>query len=156
MDSIAARIKELIETLHLSNADFAKQTKLNPATVSHILSGRNKASLQVIENIKTTFTNVNIDYLITGHGELFSIVTNVTAPASTVSPPIEFPTEGVRVASVGATPLAKEEPTPVPPEATPKVASPAPLPATDVTSEDRAIERIVIFYADGSFSSYRP
>ncbi len=163
METIAERIKELIETLQLSNSEFAKQTNLNPATVSHILGGRNKASLQVIENIKSTFTNVNIDYLITGEGDLFTNVTNVNAAKEPVSNPSMFPMEGVRVASIGAMPpptskaAAPEKPEPV--EVEPKsktVSPPTPPPTTEAEASEKSVERIVIFYSDGTFSSYRP
>lgn len=163
METIAERIKELIETLQLSNSEFAKQTNLNPATVSHILGGRNKASLQVIENIKQAFTNVNIDYLITGDGDLFTNVTNVNTNKEPVSPPSMFPIEGVRVASIGAMP--PPSPTPVEPdnqepvevktEPKPQMPPPAPSPERAKTAE-KSVERIVIFYSDGTFSSYHP
>ncbi len=163
METIAERIKELIETLQLSNSEFAKQTNLNPATVSHILGGRNKASLQVIENIKSVFTNVNIDYLITGEGDLFANVTNVNAVKEPVSNPTMFPIEGVRVASIGAMPppakkaAEPEKPEPVQVEPKPKTAPPpTPSPTTEAEATEKSVERIVIFYSDGTFSSYRP
>jgi transcriptional regulator with XRE-family HTH domain len=165
MESIANRIKELIETLQLTNSDFAKKAKLNPATVSHILSGRNKASLQVIENIKETFTDVNIDYLITGQGSLFIPITNVNNEKPASADGSLFPMEGLRVASVGTMP------TPAPQEQN-KVTDVNRSVKEDIQSpseqgmsssvksqnelKEKEIERIVIFYTDGSFSSYHP
>ncbi len=163
MEMIAERIKELIETLQLSNSEFAKRTNLNPATVSHILGGRNKASLQVIENIKTAFTNVNIDYLITGDGNLFNEFTNVNTQQEAGQSSAMFPMEGVRVASIGAMP-----PTESRPEDSPKVDTANEPERTEEKESDitaapqrrddgqKSIDRIVIFYSDGTFNSYHP
>ncbi len=163
METIAERIKELIDTLHLSNSEFAKQTNLNPATVSHILGGRNKASLQVIENIKAAFTNVNIDYLITGEGSLFTNITNVNTDKTPSHTPSMFPMEGVRVASIGAMPppepkpveSEKQEPIAVDPKPHKDITT-ASLPPANSNSNAKSIDRIVIFYSDGTFSSYHP
>ena len=80
MENISLRIKELIDDRKLSNSEFAKEIGVNPSIISHILSGRNKVSLQIIEAVKRSFTNVNLDYLLTGSGELFQNVTNVKHP----------------------------------------------------------------------------
>ena len=77
MDEIAKRIKDLIDKEGLTNGEFASRIHVNPAIISHILSGRNKPSLQVIQSIKDNFTNVNLDFLLSGTGDLFSEFTNV-------------------------------------------------------------------------------
>lgn len=169
MDKIAERIKELIDNLGLTNSEFAKQANLNPATVSHILGGRNKASLQVIGNIKEAFTNVNIDYLITGSGTMFTDFTNVNNPDPAPNTSSAFPMEGVRIASIGAMPTSTEK-DPQPQEelfgqdaeaSKPESSPPRPEaeyqePEKEVQKNEKAIERIVIFYNDGSFKSYQP
>lgn len=168
MDKIAERIKELIDNLGLTNSEFAKRTNLNPATVSHILGGRNKASLQVIGNIKEAFTNVNIDYLIAGSGSMFTDFTNVNSPDPAVNTSSAFPMEGVRIASIGAMPPSHEQ-VPQPQEdlftQDPEVSEPEPSPPTakppqkepekEAPKKEKAIDRIVIFYTDGSFKSYQ-
>lgn len=159
MKKIAKRIKELMDTEKLSNTEFAKRVDVNPAIISHILSGRNNPSLKLIESIKSKFTNVNLDYLINGEGGLFQDFTNVIKEVpSAESPPMQasaFPMEGVRIASVpGSIDLQKsapedeeERPEP-PPSSSPEEETPG--------KTDEGIERIVIFYRDGSFRAYRP
>lgn len=173
MEGIAERIKELIDDQGLSNTDFAKEANLNPATISHILSGRNKPSLQVVNQIKEVFTNVNLDYLITGSGQLYIDVTNVNSTNTTSEPNLfgsqgGLPMEGVRVVS---------EPGTVPQQSSVKIAEetvkkvePRPRsssivkdieeknePSVNVKSSDKKeVEQIVIFYTDGSFKAYKP
>lgn len=71
MDPIALRVVELMEKTGLSNKELADRLDLNPAIISHISSGRNKPSLNVIQALVTEFTNVNIEYLLNGKGDLF-------------------------------------------------------------------------------------
>ncbi len=166
MESIAQRIKELIESQELSNSEFAKQTNINPAIVSHILSGRNKPSLQVIQSIKDTFTNVNLDYLINGSGSLYNGFTNVNEQKITPDLPLQagfdFPMEGLRVASLGQpSPAPSSESKPAQADtATEQMSAEKQAPAKAVNTtnkvEDQEIEQIVIFYRDGSFKAYRP
>lgn len=70
LDPVALRIRELIDKKGLSNAEFANMVELSPSIVSHILNGRNKVSIQVLEKIRTHFTDVNTDYLLMGLGSL--------------------------------------------------------------------------------------
>lgn len=167
MEQVAKRIKELIEDQSLSNTEFAKRTKLNPAIISHILGGRNKPSLQVIYAIKSEFTKVNLDYLLTGEGSLYNskytIVNSLEedksdtpepeeeAIASTLqesdykhkTPPLEdSSTTDSRVPEENPEPIYKcKETSPVTP---------------DMGSDTKEIEQVMIFYTDGTFKTYRP
>lgn len=173
MEDIALRIKELIDDQGLSNTDFAKEANLNPAIISHILSGRNKPSLQVINQIKDSFTNVNLDYLITGSGQLYIDITNVKPVKQPSEPTLfghtnSFPMEGVRVVSEPGTIPQKDTPEPIeksdldtsqePPSLSLKDTLPKKNVASnqDKSSEKKQVEQIVIFYTDGSFKAYRP
>ncbi len=155
MTNVAPRIKELIESLGYSNTDFAKEIGLNPAIVSHILSGRNKPSLQVIERIKTNFTNVNLDYLLLGQGMLFA---NVKKEVSEVNMGgfSGLPNEGVRIASVQGAPPPAEIINTEPIETNVKKEEPIEKSIIDNSSPNKAVERVLIFYKDGTFSSYTP
>lgn len=169
MENIANRIKELIDDQGLSNTDFAKQTNINPAIISHILSGRNKPSLQVVNQIKDSFTNVNIEYLITGDGSLYKDFTNVKTKDQEVSAPSfgqvsAFPMEGVRVVSEPGTKPSKAEYKEEINQDSPREKAPSsihiekkdePIKSPEPI-EQKEVEQIVIFYKDGSFKAYRP
>jgi plasmid maintenance system antidote protein VapI len=64
------RVLEIMHREHLSNADFAKMLEISPASVSSIINGRNKVSLDVATKIIQTFEYVTWDWLILGKGEL--------------------------------------------------------------------------------------
>lgn len=157
MEEVAKRIKELLETSGLSNSEFANKTGLNPAIISHILSGRNKPSLQVIDAIKRSFTNVNLDYLVSGEGQLYSSFTNVKE--DNLPNPSGFPMDGVRLASIPGekSPYkVTEEEAPADHAEKEKIPAPSLPEEPSLPHSEKEIERIVIFYSDGSFGSYSP
>lgn len=62
------RLQELLRLLQLSPAQFAEALGINRATVSHLLSGRNNPSVGLLQDLVTKFTDVNIEWLVTGSG----------------------------------------------------------------------------------------
>lgn len=163
MDEIAERVRELIADTGLTNAEFAEKIDVNPSIISHILKGRNRPSLQVVTAIKSKFTNVNTDYLLTGAGSLYGGNTNVKPPDAEASSSVGggFPMEGVRVAAMPGSFPQKTSTEPAPDEGADKPAEEAPPPAPAApdqaasADEDR-IEQIVLLYRSGRFKIYRP
>lgn len=142
MNDIALRIRELIDSENLSNKEFAQRLSINPSIISHILSGRNKVSLQVVEQILKEFTNVSLDYILLGTGSLFKEVTNVNYNSVPISEPISK--ELVEKRAEIPVPLMeksdKKELKNVKP----------PIPSSS------EIDQVIIFYNDGSFKIYKP
>ncbi len=66
MDEISKRLLAYLEEKQISKSAFAEETGLNKATLSHIESGRNRVSLNIIEAFAKKFPNVDLNWLITG------------------------------------------------------------------------------------------
>lgn len=66
---ISKRIVTLIEILGLSPSEFADQIGVQRSGISHITSGRNKPSLDFLENTLITFPDINPEWLILGKGK---------------------------------------------------------------------------------------
>ena len=64
------RITKVIEFSELSPAEFAEEIGVQRSSISHILSGRNKPSLDFITKIKSKFPDIEWNWLITGTGEM--------------------------------------------------------------------------------------
>ncbi len=64
------RITKVIEYSKLTPAEFAEEIGVQRSSISHIISGRNKPSLDFITKIKSTFPKFEWDWLITGEGEM--------------------------------------------------------------------------------------
>lgn len=92
------RIRALLALRQLTPTQFADLIQVGRPIVSHILSGRNKASLDVVQRIIAAFPEVSLPWLLTGIGAM--LAESVPGPvseaiaASPVSPvPADLPTE---------------------------------------------------------------
>lgn len=65
------RINHLIEELGINKAQFAQQIEVSPASVTHVLNGRNNPSLELVTKILTTFPSISSDWLLLGEGSMY-------------------------------------------------------------------------------------
>ena len=65
-EGIVLRIKKVIEDHELNAASFAEKIGVQRSGISHILSGRNKPSLEFLSKIQITFEEVEFDWLLLG------------------------------------------------------------------------------------------
>jgi transcriptional regulator with XRE-family HTH domain len=66
---MVSRFKALLESLQLSASEFAEKIGVQRSSISHILSGRNKPSVDFLDKIIRAFPEVNIEWLISGNGQ---------------------------------------------------------------------------------------
>ena len=62
------RLKEWMESEDLKSSSFADKIGVNRATISHILSGRNKPSIDFLQKLLSNYPELNANWLITGIG----------------------------------------------------------------------------------------
>ena len=110
------RLKKVMEYHHLTASVFADKIAVQRSSISHILSGRNKPSLDFILKVTNTFKDVDIYWLLNGKGT--------------------FPKKEVETQTTPSTLFAEEK------KSTPQ-------------SSDKKIQRIVVFYSDGTFDEYK-
>ena len=60
------RIKKIMDNENLTPAKFADKLQINRAVVSHILTGRNNPSLDVVTKILSEMNYLNSDWLLNG------------------------------------------------------------------------------------------
>jgi len=65
------RITLLIKAKNLTAAQFADEIGVQKSSISHILSGRNNASLDFIQKILVSYPEVNMEWLMFGKGPIF-------------------------------------------------------------------------------------
>ena len=68
---IKDRILRILTSENLSSSKFAEIVGVQRSSISHILSGRNKPSLDFLQKILSNFPTINGDWLIIGKGEMF-------------------------------------------------------------------------------------
>lgn len=76
------RIRQVMESQHMTQQVFADYIGLAPATLSSIFNGRTRPTLNVVESLKKKFPNISTDWLMFGSGEMFQN----TAENSTSTP----------------------------------------------------------------------
>lgn len=67
---IADRLQMLINYYHLSSSSFADSINVQRSGISHILSGRNKPSLDFIEKVTNVYKDVSLEWLLLGKGAM--------------------------------------------------------------------------------------
>ncbi len=69
-ETVLNRIKKIIEDRNLTNSEFAEKIGVPKSSISHLLSERNKPSLDLITKISENFEEITLDYLIFGVSEV--------------------------------------------------------------------------------------
>ena len=62
------RLKNWMDNEGLKSSALADSIGVNRATISHILSGRNKPSIDFLEKLLNAYPNINANWLISGIG----------------------------------------------------------------------------------------
>jgi len=111
------RLQKVIDYYNLSASSFADKIGVQRSSISHVLSGRNKPSLDFVMKILNEFPEVELYWLINGKGSFPSITKQGqdSSASTSLTPSLET--------------VSKEN-----------------------TNTD--IDRIVIFYKDGTFKSF--
>ena len=124
IEKFAERLKIVMDHYELSAALFAEKIEVQRSSISHILSKRNKPSLEFVLKVLNVFPEVDLFWLLNGVGQF---------PKKIERP---SPTPSLTIADIN------------------KELS-APSGNSNVVKRNSAlIERIVVFYSDGTFKNY--
>lgn len=77
--NINERFTKILQYSGFSASEFADEIDAQRSSISHILSGRNKPSLEFIIKIKNKFPEINWDWIILGNGEMLKSDTSSTS-----------------------------------------------------------------------------
>jgi len=116
------RLKILMDYYELTATSLADSIEVQRSSISHLLSGRNKPSLDFVMKILKKYPEVELYWLLNGKGSFPTTTSPILQNKKETTLPFE---------------KADEEKTPL-------------------TKEDDVIEKIVIFYKNGTFKSYTP
>ena len=83
------RLSQILNHTGMNAAAFADKIGIQPSSISHLLSGRNKPSLDFILKILESFPEFNLYWILTGKGNLLFENDTITA----ASPPLSHPTK---------------------------------------------------------------
>ena len=141
--SIKDRIQQIMTAKQLSPARFADTVGIQRPLVSHILSERNKPGTEVITKIATAFPSINAEWLLLGIGDMYKGEQNSPIPSLFDE---REPVVVERPKQQTENPPKKE-----PPAAIPVAENVINEKNRSVTPEKRNVERMIVFYSDGTF-----
>jgi len=67
------RLIKFLKSQNISYSKFADEIKVQRSSISHIISGRNNPSLELIQKILSKYENLNSDWLILGKGDMYKV-----------------------------------------------------------------------------------
>ncbi len=82
MDTINQRLIQVMEHFNLSPSAFAAKLDINRSSMSHIVSGRNKPGLEIIQKLLSAFPVINTSWLLIGSGEMLESNVRIVERAS--------------------------------------------------------------------------
>ena len=118
-EEFTKRLQKVIDYYGETASSFAEKIGVQRSSISHILSGRNKPSLEFVLKILDSFPEVELYWLLHGKGNFPA--TEKPSVLKIEHPPIVISKEKIE---------------------------------TDL-KKDKTIERIIIFYSDGSFKNFQ-
>lgn len=150
------RLQKFLDAENITQSQFADAVGVARASVSHILSGRNKPGFDFIESVSIHYPTLNIEWLINGKGRMYK---NAPAPApqenvgndlfrkSLFSEEIEDDDESFepqKSAELPREPVAE-------PASRPAVPKKAAVKAESAPRGERTVSKIIVFFSDGTF-----
>lgn len=163
--NINDKIKQILIDKNLTPSYFADEIGVQRSSISHILSGRNRPSFDIIQKIIRRFPDLGYEWIMeedvqqsynqserVNYGEPRNAAQS--SPINqrdrfVAQPSTSYPTPPANVQS------QRSEIPPVMQQPVPQSA-PTTDPSATAAGIEKKVERILIFYTDGSFREYSP
>ncbi|WP_420553369.1 helix-turn-helix domain-containing protein [Tenacibaculum aiptasiae] len=129
------RLKSILDYYNLTASSFADRIDVPRSSISHLLSGRNKPSLDFIIKVEKAFEEVELDWLVYGKGNFpNTIKENFTNVEETTTSPSLFSNPSPDDISKKNENISIQE---------------------QQRILDKKIKNIVVLYEDGTFEDYK-
>ncbi|MDR6805828.1 transcriptional regulator with XRE-family HTH domain [Dyadobacter sp. BE34] len=122
------KIKQILVDKNITPSLFADEIGIQRSSMSHILAGRNKPSLDMVQKIVKRFPDLGISWILDDEP------LPVTTPVAIPEPVLESRKKVVSVPQPAQPIVAKEKPVVLP---------------------EKKIEKVLIFYSDGTFQEFK-
>jgi len=131
------RILQFLKSENKSSAQFAEEIGVQPSGISHILSGRNKPSLDFVTRMLEKYKFLSIEWLLFGKGNMYN------------QPEMQKLFDDSRDLATNFNDNKNEEPS--------EIAKEQEFIKSDTLDNEKpSVEKIVWFFRDGSFKEYTP
>jgi len=138
------RIRKILEEKNLNASRFADEIGVQRSSISHIISGRNKPSLDFIQKVLLRYPDLSAEWLVSGKGQMTGIHSSeetkereglfglIDEETKKKSPKTDKKPSGVEEPGKTRTKVEK------------------------ASTDDKRLIKVVLLYDDGSFSDYFP
>lgn len=139
------RIIKIMECERMGQAQFASAIGIQRAAMSHIISGRNNPSLDVMTKILHRYPQINPDWLLLGKGEMLRDNTPAMKPADNIAknPP------QIQVVPEGHQELPFQE-------SRKELENSEKTWAVSVEKSSKTVSKIMVFYSDNTYDTFVP
>ncbi|CAA9199342.1 helix-turn-helix transcriptional regulator [Flavobacterium collinsii] len=150
IDDFVKRLEIILDYYALNASSFADRIGVQRSSMSHLLSGRNKPSLDFILKIQEVFPDIDLYWILNGKGS-FPKTEDTTDPKKN---------ESLSEFSKPITPISSDENF-ISGSSVPHNESSKSTPSTEIKNQslnpvENEIEKIVVFYKNGTFKTYVP
>ncbi len=122
------RLQMLLDNYNLSASGLANKIGIQRSTISHVISGRNKPSLDFVMKLLNNFSDVSFEWLINGKGDFPRPFDNENEKPSIPPTPSLFENEKYLDTKIPDSPI--------------------------LNKNEKIIDKVIILYTDGTFDSY--
>ena len=126
--NFSKRLQKILDFYGVNATSFSEKIAFNRSTISHLLSGRNKPSLEFVMKVLQTYPEVDLYWLLYGKGSFPTPLNKVNTQIKATSKQNTLP--GVEAENSVFENMALKN------------------------SNTSAIERIILCYKDGTFKQY--
>jgi DNA-binding XRE family transcriptional regulator len=84
------RLEKILSFYNLSASSFADKIGVQRSSISHLLTGRNKPSLEFVMKVVTSYPEVNLYWLLNGKGTFPSKKDSTTSPSLSLPTPTKI------------------------------------------------------------------
>ena len=155
IDDFVKRLEIILDYYSLNASSFADKIGVQRSSMSHLLSGRNKPSLDFVMKIMEVFPDVDLYWILNGTGSFpknedqslnskDEIVSEIAKPHTPISSSGDF-AAGDLFSEINYKQEVKTE-----------TKNPVEVKNSNFISEEGEIEKIVFFYKNGTFKVYIP
>ncbi len=180
IEDFVQRMQLLMDYYNISASVFADKLTVQRSSLSHLMSGRNKPSLDFVMRITEAYPEADLYWLLYGKGEFPRIAQSKQeespqsqsqfTDSAKESPQSQFSIATTNVVIENELDLFSSEEEQTSSQSQPQFSEAAPpiqtateaentptlQTATATATENSVIERIVVFYKNGTFKAYNP
>ena len=139
------KIKQILVDKSISPSHFADEIGVQRSSISHILAGRNRPSLDIVQKIVRRYPDLGMEWILEDEG----VIEAVSNPAPYLASSRPENTSEIPIQRNSLESPVRKESTVDPIRGNAKD-------TPNLTPTEKVVERILVFYTDGTFKQYTP